>query len=102
MKQHGGTYLILLIALALMSLASAMSLSAGHSLALRDKEIEFLFIGQQFRAALLSYEQHLQWVHVPSHRNCSSFLWMIAVQCHVVIYVADSSIHSPDATNGVC
>ena len=58
MKQQGATYLILLIALALMSLASAMSLSAGHSLALRDKEIELLFIGQQFRAALLSYEQH--------------------------------------------
>ena len=56
-KQCGATYLLLLVAVALMSLVAATALSAGHSLAQRDKETELLFIGAQFRAALLSFEQ---------------------------------------------
>jgi type II secretory pathway pseudopilin PulG len=57
-NQRGATYLLLLVALALLSLVAATALSAGHSLAQRDKETELLFIGAQFRSALLSYEQH--------------------------------------------
>jgi type II secretory pathway pseudopilin PulG len=51
----GFTYLLVLIAIAAISAAAALSLQQGLALAQRDKELELLYIGGQFRQALMSY-----------------------------------------------
>lgn len=55
-RQAGYTYLLLLALVALLSTASAVSLQVGESMSYRDRERELLFIGEQFRQALIAYE----------------------------------------------
>jgi hypothetical protein len=51
----GFTYLLVLIAIATISAVAALSLQQGRALAQRDKELELLYLGGQFRQALLSF-----------------------------------------------
>lgn len=54
-SQRGFTYVTLLIYLAIVSGAFAAIVSAGASAQRREKEIELLHIGEQFRKAFKSY-----------------------------------------------
>ena len=56
-RQHGFTYIGLLIAVAVIAAAGAVVLEAGAGLQRRDQETELLAIGQEFRAALKSYAE---------------------------------------------
>lgn len=53
--QRGFGYLTVLFALATMGLLLAGAGQVWHTVALREKEAQLLFIGQQFRLALASY-----------------------------------------------
>lgn len=53
--QAGFTYVVLLIAVALLAAGAATVLEAGAQLQLREREAELIAIGQEFRAALKSY-----------------------------------------------
>lgn len=55
MKQHGFTYLAVLLLVALMGVALAGAGTVWHSVAQREKERELLYIGKQFRQAIASY-----------------------------------------------
>jgi type II secretory pathway pseudopilin PulG len=57
-KEHGFTYLGLLIAVAVLGLVQAALAEAWHAAARRDKEQELLFAGNQMRAALQLYYAH--------------------------------------------
>jgi type II secretory pathway pseudopilin PulG len=54
-RQQGFAYLLLLLAIALISLAATASVSLGSTLARRDAERELLAIGAEFEVALRSY-----------------------------------------------
>lgn len=53
--QRGFGYLMLLFAIAALGLGLAGAGQVWHTTALREKEAQLLFIGQQFRLALASY-----------------------------------------------
>ena len=54
-KQHGFSYVGLLILLAIVGTLSAATLTAGSAMQRRATEDELLFIGEQFQRALNSY-----------------------------------------------
>lgn len=54
-REGGFGYLMLLFAVAAMGLTLAGAGQVWHTTALREKETQLLFIGQQFRQALASY-----------------------------------------------
>jgi type II secretory pathway pseudopilin PulG len=56
--QQGFTLLGLLFLIAVLGVALAVLGTLWHSVNLREKEAELLFIGDQYRRALLSYYQH--------------------------------------------
>jgi type II secretory pathway pseudopilin PulG len=53
---RGFTYLLVLLIVAIVSAVAALSLQRGTALAQREKELELLYLGAQFRAALLTYQ----------------------------------------------
>lgn len=53
--QSGLTYLVMLFIVVMMGIALSSAATIWHTAAKRDKERELLFIGEQFRNALLSY-----------------------------------------------
>lgn len=54
-RQRGMGYLLVLFALAALGFSLAGAGEVQHTLSLRDKETQLLFVGQQFRRALASY-----------------------------------------------
>ena len=54
-RPRGFTYIGLLIAIAIMGIGLAALGPVAHTLQLRDKERELLFVGDQFRRAITSY-----------------------------------------------
>lgn len=55
--QHGFTYLMVLIVIAIMGVTLALLGTVWHTEATREKEIELLFIGGEFRRAIKQYYQ---------------------------------------------
>lgn len=55
--QRGFTYVVLLIAVALIAVGATQVLETGAQLQLREKETALIAIGQEFRAALKSYAE---------------------------------------------
>ena len=56
-RQHGFTYIALLLAMALHGAVLAAAGSVWHTAQKRERERELLFIGDQFRSAIRSYAQ---------------------------------------------
>lgn len=56
-RQHGFTYVALLLAIALHGAVLAAAGSVWHTAQKRERERELLFIGEQFRNAILTYAQ---------------------------------------------
>lgn len=54
-RASGFAYLLLLVAVAVLSIAAAGSITVGHSVSRRDAEQALLTVGEDFRAALASY-----------------------------------------------
>jgi len=56
-NQQGFTYIVLLIAVAIMGVGLALTGTVWHTEVRREKEAELLFIGGEFRRAIKQYHQ---------------------------------------------
>ena len=54
-RQHGFTYMAILIAVALLTTAAATTTEVWHAASRREKERELLFVGDQYRRAISLY-----------------------------------------------
>jgi type II secretory pathway pseudopilin PulG len=55
LKAHGYTYVVVLVMLAVLSLAAALTLEVAETSARRSAEAELVFVGKEFERAFASY-----------------------------------------------